>query len=85
MPTIAIVGTAESGKTVLITTLEKQLACASNDSLFLNSTSNDTIRYVERNWRSLCAGQWAAGSPITSATFRILCLCSVDRRGDRDG
>ncbi len=63
-PKIAIIGTEGSGKTVLITTLAKRFCYSSESSIFLDPVDNGTLRFVERNWQTLCSGEWPAGSPL---------------------
>lgn len=64
MPRIAIIGTEGSGKTVLITTLAKRFSRVSPNGAFLYPLDNNTMRYVERNWLTLCSSEWPAGTPL---------------------
>lgn len=58
MPSVAIVGTEGSGKTVLITALAKMYGRASGDQLFLNPMNRKTASYVEQAWQSLSNFEW---------------------------
>lgn len=62
VPRIAIIGTEGSGKTVLITTLAKRFSQASPNGAFLYPLDNNTMRYVERTWLTLCSGEWPAST-----------------------
>ena len=52
-PSIAIIGTEGSGKTVLATALARHLGRADTRGVFLNPLGVGTMRYVERVWQTL--------------------------------
>jgi hypothetical protein len=57
-PSIAIIGTEGSGKTVLTTVLAKHLSRIDSRGIFLNPQGVATLRYVERVWQTLQDGDW---------------------------
>ena len=63
-PRIAIIGTEASGKTVLITVLAKRYSHVDAEGLFLNPLDNATLKFVERTYQILAAGDWPASSPV---------------------
>lgn len=62
-PSIAIVGTEGSGKTVLLTVLAKRFGRVEDGEWFLNPLTGKTARYVEQNWEALCNGEWPPSTP----------------------
>lgn len=62
MPSIAVVGTEGSGKTVLVTMLAKQFARVGDKGLALSPANRATASYVERNWATLQDQEWPAST-----------------------
>ena len=58
MPSIAIVGTEGSGKTVFITTLAKRFSTDNPVGAFMNPQGRKTIQYVEHVWHTLNNCEW---------------------------
>lgn len=63
VPSIAIIGTEGSGKTVLTTTLAKRLSTIDSRGVFLNPQGVATLKYVERIWQILQDGEWPPSTP----------------------
>jgi hypothetical protein len=70
LPTIAIIGTEGSGKTVFITTFAKHFDGTSSSEFFLNPLDDMTLRYVERNWQTLRSGEWP-NSTVMGQVFNL--------------
>ena len=62
-PSIAIIGTEGSGKTVLTTVLAKHLSRIDSRGVFMDPQSVATMRYVERAWQTLQEGDWPPSTP----------------------
>ena len=63
MARIAIVGTRQSGKTVLMTLLAKRYQNRNGDQAFLKTMTPQTMAFTEKNWHQLTVAQdWP---PIT--------------------
>jgi hypothetical protein len=62
-PSIAIVGTEGSGKTVLIATLAKRLSTVNSQGVFLNPQGVVTLKYIEKIWQTLQQGDWPPSTP----------------------
>ena len=62
-PSIAIIGTEGSGKTVLTAVLARQLRSAAPRGVFLNPQNVATMKYVERVWQILEGGDWPPSTP----------------------
>src|SRR5436190_300979 len=62
-PSVAIIGTEGSGKTVLTTTLARRLSTIDARGVFLNPQGVATLRYVERVWQILQDGDWPPSTP----------------------
>ena len=58
---VAIVGTDESGKTVLLTVLAHKLE-NTKSATWLDCLNKEAIRFKERNWDILVSQDWPAGS-----------------------
>jgi len=63
LPSIAIIGTEGSGKTVLTTTLAKRLSTIDSRGVFLNPQGVGTLKYVEKVWQTLQQGDWPPSTP----------------------
>jgi hypothetical protein len=62
-PSIAIIGTEGSGKTVLTAVLARHLKGTGSPGAFLNPQNVSTMRYVERVWQTLQGGDWPPSTP----------------------
>lgn len=62
-PTIAVIGTEGSGKTVFITALAKYLSTIGSRGVFLNPQGVKTLKYVESVWQTLQQGDWPPSTP----------------------
>jgi hypothetical protein len=63
LPSIAIIGTEGSGKTVLTVTLAKRLSTIDARGVFLNPQGVGTLKYVEKVWQTLQQGDWPPSTP----------------------
>ena len=62
MPTVAIIGTEGSGKTVFITTLAKRLSVENKLGAFMNPQDRRTVQYIEKVWTILNNSEWPAST-----------------------
>ena len=62
-PSLAIIGTEGSGKTVLTCILAKRLSTIDSRGVFLNPQGVGTLKYVEKVWQTLQHGDWPPSTP----------------------
>lgn len=62
MPTIAVVGTEGSGKTVLLTTLAKRFGDGS-EGIIISPQNRATNKFVEEVWTTLNSKEWPPTTP----------------------
>ena len=60
---IAVVGIEGSGKTVLATVLAKRFSEWKDNEPYFEPMTPQTVKYVERAWKTLMSGEWPASTP----------------------
>lgn len=80
-PSIAIIGTEGSGKTVLITALARALDGFSSGGAFLDPQGAATIRYVAQALNTLMSGEWPK-STAPGELFNLRWKLRVDGEPD---